>query len=86
MSQIMKAVLAMEYREIPPTIGIENFNPTSDFDGAKVRVVTEMTPWPSNLLRRVSINRYEHFQLSISVHFLIVISASDMEVPMHTAY
>lgn len=51
----MKAVLAMEHREIPATIGIENFNPAIDFEGAKV--VTEMTPWHAHLLRRVSVNR-----------------------------
>lgn len=57
MSQIMKAVLAMEHGEIPATIGIENFNPSIDFEGARAKVVTEMTPWPAHLLRRVSVNR-----------------------------
>ncbi|KGO64075.1 Acyl transferase/acyl hydrolase/lysophospholipase [Penicillium italicum] len=58
MSQIMKAVLAMEHGEIPATIGIENFNPSIDFEGARAKVVTEMTPWPAHLLRRVSINSF----------------------------
>ncbi|KAL9084936.1 MAG: hypothetical protein Q9159_004980 [Coniocarpon cinnabarinum] len=57
MSQLMKCTLAMEHGEIPATIGIENFNPNVDFTGAKVKVVTKMTPWPSHLLRRSSINR-----------------------------
>ncbi|KAF2452119.1 putative polyketide synthase [Karstenula rhodostoma CBS 690.94] len=58
MSQIMKAILAMEHNEIPATIGINCFNPAIDFAGARVKVVTETTPWPSNLLRRVSINSF----------------------------
>lgn len=57
LSQIMKAVLAMEHGEIPATIRIKKLNPAIDFEGARVKVVTEMTPWPANLLRRVSINR-----------------------------
>ncbi|KAI1496579.1 putative polyketide synthase [Biscogniauxia marginata] len=58
MSQIMKAVLALEHGEIPATIGIKNFNPVIDFEGARVKVVTEMVPWPSNVLKRVSINSF----------------------------
>ncbi|KAM3427390.1 hypothetical protein MY4824_009476 [Beauveria thailandica] len=58
MSQIIKAILAMEHGEIPATIGIENFNPSIDFETAKCRVVTEMTPWPADRLRRVSINSF----------------------------
>lgn len=54
----MKGILAMERGEIPATIGIETFNPSIDFSTSKVKVVTKMTPWPSNLPRRVSINRY----------------------------
>ncbi|RYP81008.1 hypothetical protein DL769_002188 [Monosporascus sp. CRB-8-3] len=58
MSQIMKAVLAMEHSHIPATIGIQRFNPAIDFESARVKVVTEMTPWPIDLLRRVSINSF----------------------------
>lgn len=57
MSQVMKAVLAMEHGEIPATIGIKNFNPAIDFDGARAKVVTEMIPWPAHRLRRISVNR-----------------------------
>ncbi|KAI9148767.1 Prosolanapyrone synthase [Paramyrothecium foliicola] len=58
MSQIMKAILAMEYGEIPATIGIKNFNPSIDFKASRTKVVTEPTPWPAHLLRRVSINSF----------------------------
>lgn len=57
MSQIMKGILAMERGEIPATIGIENFNPSIDFENSRVKVVTDMTAWPTDKLRRVSINR-----------------------------
>lgn len=40
----MKAVLAIEHGQIPPTIGLINPNPDIDFDGARVKVVTETTP------------------------------------------
>ncbi|KAI1827427.1 putative polyketide synthase [Xylaria intraflava] len=58
LAQIMKVILAMEHRMIPATIGIETFNPAIDFEKARAKVVTEMTPWPSNRLRRVSINSF----------------------------
>ncbi|KAI1084321.1 putative polyketide synthase [Whalleya microplaca] len=58
MAQLMKGVLALEHDEIPATIGIENFNPAIDFEGARVQVVTDMTPWPRTKLRRVSINSF----------------------------
>ncbi|KAI0508449.1 putative polyketide synthase [Xylaria bambusicola] len=58
MSQVMKAILAMEHGEIPATVRIKEFNPAIDFETARVKVVTGMTPWPSNRLRRVSINSF----------------------------
>ncbi|KAI1124384.1 putative polyketide synthase [Nemania abortiva] len=58
LAQIMKAVLAMDHRMIPATIGIKTFNPAIDFEKARAKVVTQMTPWPSNRLLRVSINSF----------------------------
>ncbi|KAL9011376.1 MAG: hypothetical protein Q9173_003774, partial [Seirophora scorigena] len=56
---VMKAVLAIEHGLIPATIGLVNPNPNIDFDGAKVKVVTETTPWPSSQpIRRASINSF----------------------------
>lgn len=56
---VMKAVLAIEHGLIPATIGLVNPNPNIDFDGAKVKVVTETTPWPiSQPIRRASINSF----------------------------
>ncbi|RYP05939.1 hypothetical protein DL764_003473 [Monosporascus ibericus] len=58
MAQIMKGVLALEHGEIPATIGIEKLNPAIDFEKERVQVVTEITPWPSDKLRRISINSF----------------------------
>ncbi|MCJ1377213.1 hypothetical protein MMC17_000305 [Xylographa soralifera] len=56
---VMKAVLAIEHGLIPPTIGLVNPNPKIDFDLARVKVVTEMTPWPaSKPIRRASVNSF----------------------------
>ncbi|KAI0190622.1 putative polyketide synthase [Xylaria flabelliformis] len=58
LAQIMKAVLSMEHGEIPATIGVRRLNPAIDFDKTRTKVVTNMTPWPSTRLRRVSINSF----------------------------
>ena len=55
---IIKSVLAIEKGMIPATIGITKLNPNIDFKAKNVKVVTEMTPWPSSKLRRVSVNSF----------------------------
>ena len=56
---VMKAVLAIEHGQIPATIGLVNPNPNIDFAGSRVKVVTEMTPWPaSKPIKRASINSF----------------------------
>lgn len=57
---IMKAVLALEKGVIPPKIGVVNPNPSIDFEGARVDVVTEAKEWPdkANGHRRVSVNSF----------------------------
>lgn len=57
-ASIMKVVLALEAGVIPPSIGVETLNPAIDFENAKVRVLTEMTPWPVGRVRRASINSF----------------------------
>ena len=56
---VMKAVLAIEHGQIPATIGLVNPNPNIDFNGSRVKVVTEMTSWPvSKPIKRASINSF----------------------------
>lgn len=58
LASIMKVVLALERGAIPPIYQLETRNPNIDFDGARVRPVTEVTPWPADRLRRASINSF----------------------------
>ncbi|KAJ5266789.1 polyketide synthase [Penicillium angulare] len=58
MSQVMKAIMSMENDLIPATIGIKQFNPAIDFDGSRTKVVTKLTPWPKDRLKRTSINSF----------------------------
>ncbi|KAH7135959.1 hypothetical protein B0J11DRAFT_611808 [Dendryphion nanum] len=55
---VMKAILALEKGLIPATVGIQRLKPSIDWEGARVKVVTEMTPWPKDLLRRASVNSF----------------------------
>ncbi|KAJ2988123.1 hypothetical protein NUW58_g4141 [Xylaria curta] len=58
LASIMKVVLSLEKGAIAPIFNLETRNPNIDFDGAKVRPVTEITPWPEHRLRRASINSF----------------------------
>jgi acyl transferase domain-containing protein/acyl carrier protein len=43
---LIKLVLAVHHRQIPPSLNFEIPNPHIDFTGSKLRVVTEFEPWP----------------------------------------
>ncbi|MFI2652184.1 type I polyketide synthase [Micromonospora fulviviridis] len=43
---IIKTVLAMAHRELPPSLHLHHPNPTIDWQNSGLRVVTERTPWP----------------------------------------
>ncbi len=45
---LIKAVLALEKGEIPPSINFETPNPKIDFAASPFQVNTELTPWPRN--------------------------------------
>ncbi|KAI0889325.1 fatty acid synthase S-acetyltransferase [Annulohypoxylon maeteangense] len=55
---IMKMVLALENRTIPPNIRFTTPNPKIPFKEAKLTVPLEPTPWPASRLERVSINSF----------------------------
>jgi acyl transferase domain-containing protein len=57
-ASIMKVVLALEKREIPPTMGIQNLNPVIDFKGSRTKVVMDSRPWPMMPIRRASVNSF----------------------------
>ncbi|ETS86665.1 hypothetical protein PFICI_00493 [Pestalotiopsis fici W106-1] len=58
LAAIMKIVLSLEARAIPPSFGVERLNPNIDFEKARVHVVTELTPWPEDKVLRASINSF----------------------------
>ncbi|KAI2615596.1 hypothetical protein GGR54DRAFT_257903 [Hypoxylon sp. NC1633] len=58
LASIMKVVLALENKAIPPIFDLETRNPNIDFESLKVKPVTELTSWPKDRLRRASINSF----------------------------
>lgn len=80
---VMKAVLAIEHGQIPATIGLVNPNPNIDFEGAKVKVVIETTPWPaSKPIKRASINSFGYGGANAHA----IIESIDSFVPGYKAY
>ncbi|KAI0003946.1 ketoacyl-synt-domain-containing protein [Xylariaceae sp. FL0662B] len=64
-SSIIKVVLALEKKEIPPTVGVNSINPKIKLDDWNIQIVTQMTPWPQNSsqvstvgIRRAGINSF----------------------------
>ncbi|KAJ2995866.1 hypothetical protein NUW58_g1155 [Xylaria curta] len=53
---LLKAVLALEHRTIPPTIKCMPLNPKIPFETNGLKVVAEATPWPEDRYERVSVN------------------------------
>ena len=49
---MIKAVLALEQREIPPSLNFESPNPQIDFDASPFVVNTELCPWETERLPR----------------------------------
>jgi len=47
MAGLIKTVLALEHREIPPSLGFERPNPQIDFTASPFYVPTRLTPWPA---------------------------------------
>ncbi|KAH8721524.1 beta-ketoacyl synthase domain-containing protein [Phaeosphaeriaceae sp. PMI808] len=58
LASIMKVVLSLEHEAIPPIYNLETLNPNIDFKGAAVKVVENLTNWPSDKVRRASINSF----------------------------
>ncbi|KAL4794077.1 hypothetical protein BDV19DRAFT_390587 [Aspergillus venezuelensis] len=55
---VIKGVLALENGLIPPNILFNNPNPKIQFQKWKVDVPTGLTPWPSDGVRRMSVNSF----------------------------
>jgi acyl transferase domain-containing protein/NADPH:quinone reductase-like Zn-dependent oxidoreductase/2-polyprenyl-3-methyl-5-hydroxy-6-metoxy-1,4-benzoquinol methylase len=57
-SSLIKAVLALENRTIPPNIKFNNPNPKIPWREKKLCVPTEPTPWPQDRVERVGVNSF----------------------------
>ncbi|KAK3300901.1 uncharacterized protein B0H64DRAFT_449476, partial [Chaetomium fimeti] len=55
---VIKTVLALERAEIPAVAEFKNLNPRIKQDEWNIQIPTELTPWPTNGLRRASINSF----------------------------
>ncbi|KAI1084243.1 hypothetical protein F5B20DRAFT_576378 [Whalleya microplaca] len=73
---LVKAIYALEKGQIPPNIWFEKPNPKIDLERWGLAVPTEVLPWPSDGLRRASINSFgyggtnAHCILDDAYHYL----------------
>ncbi|KAI9774066.1 MAG: Type I Iterative PKS [Geoglossum simile] len=57
-TSVIKSVLTLEKKTIPPNIKFSNPNPKIPFEEAKLVVPVEATPWPKHRRERVSVNSF----------------------------
>jgi acyl transferase domain-containing protein/thioesterase domain-containing protein/acyl carrier protein len=56
-ASLIKVALALKHRELPPSLGYEQPNPSIDFDGSPFQVNHTLTPWVSHKgPRRAGVN------------------------------
>lgn len=58
LTSLIKAVLALEHRTIPPNIKFSSPNPDIPWEAARFVVPLEPTPWPAGKQERVSVNNF----------------------------
>ncbi|KAL9609603.1 MAG: hypothetical protein Q9167_005646 [Letrouitia subvulpina] len=57
-SSVMKMVLALEHKTIPPNINFQKPNPAIPWEEAKLKVPVNPTPWPTDRAERVGVNSF----------------------------
>ncbi|KAI4122746.1 MAG: hypothetical protein LQ338_005639 [Usnochroma carphineum] len=57
-SSVMKMVLALEHKIIPPNINFKKWNPSIPWEAAKLKVPVNPIPWPSDRAERVGVNSF----------------------------
>ncbi|TVY84105.1 Highly reducing polyketide synthase FUM1 [Lachnellula suecica] len=57
-TSIIKGILALEHRTIPPNVNFNTPNPKIPWKEAKLTVATEPLAWPADRLERVSVNSF----------------------------
>ncbi|KAK3318235.1 putative polyketide synthase [Apodospora peruviana] len=58
LSSVIKMVLALENKTIPPNINFTTPNPNIPFEKANMTVPVEPTPWPAGKAERVGVNSF----------------------------
>ncbi|EFQ32027.1 KR domain-containing protein [Colletotrichum graminicola M1.001] len=57
-TSLIKSILALEHRTIPPNIKFDTPNPNIPFEENNLKVPTAPTPWPEDRSERVSVNSF----------------------------
>ncbi|GKT45235.1 highly reducing polyketide synthase fum1 [Colletotrichum spaethianum] len=57
-TSLIKSILALEHRTIPPNIKFDKPNPKIPFEEKKLKVPVAPTPWPEDRSERVSVNSF----------------------------
>ncbi|CAG8034304.1 unnamed protein product [Penicillium salamii] len=57
-TSIIKAILSLEYKTIPPNIHFQTPNPKIPFADGKLHVPVEPIPWPDHRPERISVNSF----------------------------
>lgn len=55
---LIKTVLAMYYKQIPPSLGFEKPNPAIDFENSPFYVNQKLSPWESETTRRAGVSSF----------------------------
>lgn len=58
LTSVIKAVLAVEHRTIPPNIKFNTPNPKIPFEAMRITVPVQETPWPQDRCVRASVNSF----------------------------
>ncbi|KAI8630110.1 putative polyketide synthase [Xylariaceae sp. FL1651] len=58
LTSLIKCVLALEHRLVPPNINFATPNPKIPFESYQLHVPTEVEPWPEGRAERVSVNSF----------------------------
>lgn len=86
LTSLIKAVLALEHRVIPPNIKFSAPNPKIPFQERNLTVPTEPIPWPESRHERVSVNSFgvggtnAHLILDSAASFNVSSSSSGAQV------
>ena len=85
---LIKVVLSMQHREIPPHLNLKQLNPRISLQGTPISIPLELQPWPRALERRfagISSFSFSGTNAHVVVEEapVIITAASEVERPLH---